>query len=474
MTGQKKFLKNAAVLSLGGLVAKAIGIWHRLALAAELGGYGAGLYQLSYPPFVLLLALTSSGVPAALARLIAGRGAGREAGIMRSAFSLFLPTAVAAALAMALLSLPVSRMHAMPALVPCFCALAPALLFVVPLSLLRGFFQGRGEMLPTAFSEVMEQLVKTLGCLVLLPGAASPADAAVRALLSVTLSEAVTLVMLLPGYFRCPRLPAFPLRRGRLWREVSPVMASALVLPLSGLADSFVLVRLLGGGSAAVAAYGLFAGSALTILGLPAAGCSGLATAAVPMLGARPQHRGREYAMFALGVTMLLAAPCALGLLLFAPLVTDLLCPSLAQGERALLILMLRTGAISSALLAGVETLASCLAGMGRARRAAAAMCAAVVVKFALQLLLVPARSVCGAVIALDGCYLVAFLLDFVYTCGKKRKHKRACHDHDHRIGNTAGRSLPARVPGAAVGADRIGTQRISCGSDAYRGGDRL
>ena len=45
------FLKNAAIVSLGGLAAKAIGVVYRIPLANFLGGYGAGLYQMAYPLF---------------------------------------------------------------------------------------------------------------------------------------------------------------------------------------------------------------------------------------------------------------------------------------------------------------------------------------------------------------------------------------------------------------------------------------
>ena len=55
------FLKNAAVVSLGGLAAKAIGVVYRIPLANMLGGYGAGLYQMAYPLFCLMLTFSSVG-----------------------------------------------------------------------------------------------------------------------------------------------------------------------------------------------------------------------------------------------------------------------------------------------------------------------------------------------------------------------------------------------------------------------------
>ena len=58
-----RFLKNAAVISLGGLFAKVIGVFYRIPLANLLGGYGMGLYQMAYPLFCLLLTFSSAGIP---------------------------------------------------------------------------------------------------------------------------------------------------------------------------------------------------------------------------------------------------------------------------------------------------------------------------------------------------------------------------------------------------------------------------
>ena len=58
-----KFFKNAAVISIGGLLAKGIGALYRIPLANLLGGYGEGLYHMAYPLFCLMLTFSSAGIP---------------------------------------------------------------------------------------------------------------------------------------------------------------------------------------------------------------------------------------------------------------------------------------------------------------------------------------------------------------------------------------------------------------------------
>ena len=73
------FLWGAAVVSVGGLLAKVLGAFYRVPLMNALGGEGAGVYQMVYPLYCLLLTFSSAGVPAALSRLVAQAEAAGDA-----------------------------------------------------------------------------------------------------------------------------------------------------------------------------------------------------------------------------------------------------------------------------------------------------------------------------------------------------------------------------------------------------------
>lgn len=61
-----KFLHGAMILTLAGLVVKIIGSVNRILLSRLLGGEGIGLYQMAYPVYLLLLAISSAGIPVAI------------------------------------------------------------------------------------------------------------------------------------------------------------------------------------------------------------------------------------------------------------------------------------------------------------------------------------------------------------------------------------------------------------------------
>lgn len=474
--GRAPFLKNAAIVSIGRLFAKVIGVFYRLPLANLLGGYGMGLYQMAYPLFCLLLTLSSAGIPSALARVIAREESAGRSGRRAAdrAFALFFLVGLVAALFMCLVSPLVSDLQGDPALRAPYLALAPSVLLVALISVLRGYFQGKNDMTPTAFSEIVEQLFKACAGLYFARRyAAEPVRAVTGALFAVTLSEAAALAFLLVSYKR-EKVRA-DLRRkmpsGEIFSAVLPVMAAAAVLPLSQMADSVLIVRLLGGGSGAISRYGLFAGSALTLAGLPATACGGLSAAAVPLLSAGEggREKQRERALFSFALTLALSLPCGAGLFAFAPTVVKLLYPSLPAAEGELLVDLLRLLSVSAVALAGVETLAACLTGMGRAKKAAISMLAAVLIKAFLQCLLVPRFSVVGAAIAANGCYLVAFFLDLFYTVRKKRVKR---HDHDHRIGSGSGGREQPRDRSDAERGQRTPSERVACvGGELAQGG---
>ena len=461
------FLKNAAVVSLGGLAAKAIGVVYRIPLANMLGGYGAGLYQMAYPLFCLMLTFSSVGIPAVVARAVAAECAAGRSGqsVLRAALKLFALLGLGGAAMLGALALPVSALQGERALAQCYLALAPAVLFVALIAVLRGYWQGRGVMSPTALSEVVEQGVKVgAGLLFAARFPHDPVSAARGALFAVTVSEAVALLFLL--LFPREKERFLRVRRtetGTLLFAALPVMASAALLPLSQMLDSVLIVRLLARHtSRAVSLYGLFAGSALSLVNLPATLCSGLAAASVPSIAAcfagGEREKGRERAMTALLLCLGLALPCAVVLFAFAPLAVRLLYPALPAGDAALLVRLLRLSSVSAATLAAVDLLAACLTAMGLAKRAALSMLLAVLVKAGLQLLLVGNASygILGAAVAANGCYLVAFFLDLFYTVKDKKSQKRmGQHDHDHRSRGREGGRDEARARRAREGGPR-------------------
>ena len=84
--GKDKFLHGAMILTLAGLVVKIIGSVNRILLSRLLGGEGIGLYQMAYPVYLLLLAISSAGIPVAISIVVSRYLAKDDVGNVRRVF----------------------------------------------------------------------------------------------------------------------------------------------------------------------------------------------------------------------------------------------------------------------------------------------------------------------------------------------------------------------------------------------------
>lgn len=489
---KQTFLKGAAVIAAGGFIAKLIGALYRIPLTNLIGAEGMGMYQLVYPFYCLLLTVSATGIPSSIAKLAAERRAsGRsDLPVLKSALILFLGVGGVGTLLMMALSPLLSGVQGSPELKSGYLALAPSVLLVSGISVFRGWFQGRNNMFPTAFSEVLEQIVKVgLGLLLAYVYRSDVRKAVTLILLSVSVSEAAALLLMLLLYRRARNRSEVLNEGGRVsmksvLRLSIPVTLSAALLPFSALLDSVIVVRLLKGYTdQAVTLYGLFSGGAVTIVNLPVSICYGIAAASVPAVSAagaaeragtdlslaetgKKGRSARSRVVYALLVTLAASIPCALGLYFFARPAVRIIFRALAPSESEVLVRLVRVFAVSAVTLSCTQTLSACLTGLGKPKYAAFSMGIAVLVKTALNFALVsrPEISVYGAAIAADVCYLVAFALDLVYNLsvtrsGKKDGNRRGqetgkgerAHDYGGRIGCERGRSYGKRQTGNPV-----------------------
>lgn len=233
-------------------MSKAIGALYKIPLTNLIGGYGLGLYQMAYPFYCLLLTVSATGIPSSIATLAAERRQKNEGtrALFKNALKLFLIVGGVGTLLMACLS-PVLSSLQKEELVLGYCALAPSVLLTSVISVFRGWFQGRGNMLPTAVSEVVEQIVKVVfGLTFAYVYRENVVKAVSLMLLSVSLSELVAFLFMLLAYERAKRRENTEKDGDRVaFKEILsisfPVTCSSALFPLSSFIDSVLLVRLM-------------------------------------------------------------------------------------------------------------------------------------------------------------------------------------------------------------------------------------
>ena len=162
------FLKGTLILTIAGFVVKAIGSINWILLSRILGGEGIGIYQMAFPIYLLLLQISSAGVPIAISILTAERLALHDFGgakrVFNLSFIMLTITGLIASLAMyfgadwLISSGIITESRAYYSII----ALAPAVFFVTWISCFRGYIQGYEMMTPTAVSQIVEQLLRVI------------------------------------------------------------------------------------------------------------------------------------------------------------------------------------------------------------------------------------------------------------------------------------------------------------------------
>lgn len=160
------FLQGAVILTVGAILAKVIGALFKIPLTRFITTEGAGHFNVAYNIYIVLLNVSSTGLPVAVSRLISeantlGRRRQVQA-IHRVSVLLFLAIGLVCGGAMLFGAQAIANWMRDPDAVWAIAVLAPAALFVSVCSAFRGYFQGQQYMTPTAVAQVLEALSKLL------------------------------------------------------------------------------------------------------------------------------------------------------------------------------------------------------------------------------------------------------------------------------------------------------------------------
>ncbi len=164
---QASFMGNVSIILFAQLMVKILGMVYRMVITNidGFGDSGNGFYTAGFQVYTVLLAISSVGIPNAIAKLVAERAAlddyrGAHK-IFKTAFVLF---AVIGAVCSAILYLGADfiAVHIvnMDGVQYVMRALSPSIFFVCVSSVIRGYFQGLNDMNATSRSQIYEQVFK--------------------------------------------------------------------------------------------------------------------------------------------------------------------------------------------------------------------------------------------------------------------------------------------------------------------------
>ncbi len=446
MEKKGNFLRGALVLSIAGAVSKVLGAIYRIPLARLLGGEGMGLYQMAYPIYTTILALATAGVPVAISVLVSRKETQGYTGDSKKIFriSLLILFGFGIFLSICVMQgahfLANTVLHEPRAYYP-ILAVAPAIFFACLMSVFRGYFQGHQWMIPTAVSQVLEQVFR-VSAVVIMAFILFPRGleyAAAGATFGAVVGGVVGLIVLIIFYLRYKNQLSDqnrPLeysgdKSSQLARELIklavPVSFGAVVLPLVQVLDAIIvpgrLMAIQYTTSQATELYGQLSGMAAILIGLPTIFTISIATSLVPAISeALAKHDNMlltNRLNYGLRAGMIISFPCAAGLYVLAFQICDLLYATPEAG------IPLEVLAFSTVALAAFQLTSAGLQGIGRPEVAMRNLVVTGILKtiFNYSLTSIPMLNIKGAAIGTLLAFAIGSCLNLFYLQRMTRIH---------------------------------------------------
>ena len=449
----KSVAKGISILGIAGIVCKVIGLLFSIPLnsihSAEVkSGDVAALFYLVYPTYTLLLTISSAGLPVAVSRMVSGFLSRNDVYNARNTFRTALKTLLSVGAVLSLMmfllnSVLVSMVNVRTTSLG-FYAISPCVMIVCVLSAFRGLFQGQQNMVPTAVSQLIEQVGKVIISLPLAYVGVhvyhSLEIGAAGALLGITLAEIIALVYMVVRYRKrkkdfdaIPQSPdEKPIDTRMLLRQLIlisiPITISACIIPFSQFIDSAMMIQRMkiAGLEEAVALerYGAFTSVVIRLINIPTALALAISISLVPAVSARfsvnnmdgvrrESNTGMRYAF-------LIGFPCSVGMSLLSRQIVAFFYDGVFSDQKIQLAADLLTfSAMTIVLFTVVQATSSILQGLRKQKIPMYTMIAGVAVKIILNYFLIGTRGIDihGGPIASIACYSIVMIINTVYVC---------------------------------------------------------
>lgn len=434
----KGFVKGAVILIVFNLIGKLVGAIYRIPLANLLGAEGIGKYQLVFPLYSLLLAISVSGIPIAISKIVAEyNGKGQFGDVKRllriSIFYLLIVSLVCFVIVIFCAKF-IAKLQGNSEIYFCYYGIAPAILFVGVLSVFRGYFQGNLNMLPTAISGFVEQLGKLIFGLFFATKLISRGlnYGVLGALIGISISEFLALLFISLYYLfyaRKNKVNSIAVLGKRnitkqLLSTAIPITLGGLASPITSIIDSLLVVNLLiftgFQNGVATSLLGLQSGIVDPLINIPIVIAVSISASLLPNL-TREYTKGDEIEVKlliekAFQITLSVSLVCAICFVIFGKqILTFLYGKTLLINEINIAVKLLFLGGFNLIFLSLVQVTTGILQGLGKQNLAVKSLLIGSGIKIVLTITLVSFKSIniLGAMMSGGVSYFVVFLINY-------------------------------------------------------------
>lgn len=403
---ESNFVVQGSILAVASIVVRIIGIAYRIPMINIIGDEGMGYYGTAFNVYNIALLLSSYSLPLAVSKMVSARLAGKQyrnaARILRAALCYAtIVGAFAAAVIWFGADFFAKDVFFMPYAAFALRTLAPTVWIMAYLGVFRGYFQGQGTMVPTAFSQVFEQIVNAIVSVAagswlfnqaikveILRGESgsgySNSWGAAGGTIGTGAGAFTALVFLLLLFAAYQRTIRKKVRRDRsgslesygtitkiLFFTVVPVVVSSAIYNVNSVLDNGLLAynfKSLGMEEEFISQWGVYTGKYHLLINVPMAVSNALSSSLIPSVSRAvatgDRRMVKKKVAAAIRFSLLIAIPSAVGLTVLAGPVNNLL----FSGDNDLAVQMTLYGSIAVVFYSVSTVTNAILQGIDRMR----------------------------------------------------------------------------------------------------------
>ena len=342
-SGSNNFLVQGAILAVAGILVRLIGLAYRVPLLRIIGSEGMGYYSTAYNLYAIILLLSSYSLPLAVSKMVSARIAKNEyrnAGkILRAAL---IYATIVGGIGFCVIFFGAdyfaSSLYQMPLAKYALKSLAPTIWIMAYLGVLRGYFQGHSTMVPTAVSQIFEQIINAAVSVGAIKGAKGNDVKAAYGAAGGTIGTGAGTVTALLIIFVFLFLTAGKRRKSLRYDNTSkkesfshitkvlvltviPVIASTAIYNINSVLDGMVFgqsMKALGLEYETSRLYGIYTGGYLVLVNVPVAIANAMSSSLIPTVS-RSFSRGdkgdvNSKISMVIRFATIVSFPCAIGL----------------------------------------------------------------------------------------------------------------------------------------------------------------
>ena len=404
--GESNFVVQGSILAIASIVVRIIGIAYRIPMINIIGDEGMGYYGTAFNVYNIALLLSSYSLPLAVSKMVSVRLARKQyrnsVRILRAAL---VYATVVGALAAAVIWFGADffarEVFFMPYAAFALKTLAPTVWIMAYLGVFRGYYQGRGTMVPTALSQVFEQIVNAIVSVAagswlfnqaikveILNGESgsgySNSWGAAGGTIGTGAGAFTALVFLLLLFAAYQRTIRKKVRRDRsgslesygtitkiLFFTVVPVVVSSAIYNVNSVLDNGLLAynfKSLGMEEEFISQWGVYTGKYHLLINVPMAVSNALSSSLIPSVSRAvatgDRRMVKKKVAAAIRFSLLIAIPSAVGLTVLAGPVNNLL----FSGDNDLAVQMTLYGSIAVVFYSVSTVTNAILQGIDRMR----------------------------------------------------------------------------------------------------------